>query len=86
MYNIVDDDPASRIEVFSFAWDLIERKWPNQTKQAPLPESTESPILQRSSRGEKRVSNARMKNELGVRLLHPSYKSGLQSIIESIDS
>lgn len=49
-------------------------------------ESSELIVKKRGLRGEKRVSNARMKKELGVRLLHPSYRSGLQSIIDQMDS
>uniref|UniRef100_A0A2N9IK42 NAD-dependent epimerase/dehydratase domain-containing protein n=2 Tax=rosids TaxID=71275 RepID=A0A2N9IK42_FAGSY len=73
VYNIVDDDPAPREEVFAYARDLVEKKWPGQIKQST--NESESFIKKGSPRGEKRVSNARMKKELGVRLLHPSYES-----------
>uniref|UniRef100_A0A5B7BPM1 Putative dTDP-D-glucose 4,6-dehydratase n=1 Tax=Davidia involucrata TaxID=16924 RepID=A0A5B7BPM1_DAVIN len=85
-YNIVDDDPAPRIEIFTFARDLIQKKWPGQMKQTTSPDRDKSFIPEGSSRGEKRVSNARMKKELGVRLLHPSYRSGLQSVIAHMDN
>ncbi|GJV72748.1 putative NAD(P)-binding Rossmann-fold superfamily protein [Tanacetum coccineum] len=80
IYNIVDDDPAPRTEVFSFAHKLIKEKWPSEIKKVVSPAINESFTGERSLRGEKRVVNERMKNELGVRLLHPSYRSGLQSI------
>ncbi|KAF5455867.1 hypothetical protein F2P56_025400 [Juglans regia] len=83
VYNIVDDDPAPREEVFAYASDLIEKKWPGRIKQSAS--RSESLIGKGGRRGEKRVSNARMKKELGVRLLHPSYRSGLQSIINHIE-
>ncbi|XP_059634060.1 uncharacterized protein LOC132276589 [Cornus florida] len=86
IYNIVDDDPAPRIEVFTFARDLIEKKWPGHIKQITSDDRSESIIPEGTSRGEKRVSNARMKKELGVTLLHPSYESGLQSIINHMDN
>ncbi|GAY43028.1 hypothetical protein CUMW_071430 [Citrus unshiu] len=85
VYNVVDDDPAPREEVFAYAWDLVEKKWPGLLKHRKPRENTESSNEKGSSRGEKRVSNARMKKELGVRLWHPSYKSGLQSIINQMD-
>lgn len=85
VYNVVDDDPAPREEVFAYAWDLVEKKWPDLLKHRKPRENTESSNEKGSSRGEKRVSNARMKKELGVRLQHPSYKSGLQSIINQMD-
>ncbi|KAM1662984.1 hypothetical protein ACFX13_043265 [Malus domestica] len=87
VYNIVDDDPAPREEVFEYARDLVEKKWPGWIKQpSEQKESSEPVVKKRGLRGEKRVSNARMKKELGVRLLHPSYRSGLQSIIDQMDS
>ncbi|KAG8654625.1 protein YeeZ isoform X2 [Manihot esculenta] len=83
IYNIVDDDPAPREEVFAYAEDLIEKKWPGWVKQSTSSERAISSNKD-SSRGEKRVCNERMKRELGVRLLHPSYKSGLLSIIDQM--
>ncbi|KAI3799060.1 hypothetical protein L1987_34350 [Smallanthus sonchifolius] len=83
IYNIVDNDPAPRIEVFSFAHKLINEKWPSQMKMKKT--ATNEPFTEKGSvRGEKRVVNARMKKELGVRLIHPSYRSGLQSICDQI--
>ncbi|KAH9623898.1 hypothetical protein KSS87_003114 [Heliosperma pusillum] len=77
IYNVVDDDPTPRAEVFEFAEQLINKRWPGLvTPNESFIQKTD-PIG-----GEKRVSNARMKNELGVRLCHPSYRSGLQSIID----
>lgn len=74
---MVDDDPAPRAEVFAFAHDLVEQKWPGRfSPQRAIPS-----LEMGSSKGEKRVSNARLKKELGVRLLHPDYKSGLRNII-----
>ncbi|CAI0436040.1 unnamed protein product, partial [Linum tenue] len=86
IYNVVDDDPAPREEVFAYAEDLVEKKWPGFIEQAPLTPKEDKPCVfgKRSSRGEKRVSNARMKSELGVKLRHPSYRSGLLSITEQL--
>ncbi|KAF5183859.1 NAD(P)-dependent oxidoreductase [Thalictrum thalictroides] len=83
IYNIVDDDPASRAEVFAFAQTLIEKKWPGKMKHSTFMSGSVGP--QKILQGEKRVSNARLKDELGVKLIHPTYRSGLGSIIESID-
>ncbi|CAK7346317.1 unnamed protein product [Dovyalis caffra] len=85
IYNIVDDDPAPREEVFTYAEDLIENKWPGRTKRSTDYASAVSPTKKANSRGDKRVSNMRMKRELGVKLLHPSYKSGLLSIIDQME-
>ncbi|XWS14537.1 hypothetical protein CRYUN_Cryun35bG0018300 [Craigia yunnanensis] len=86
IYNIVDDDPASRKEVFAYALDLIEKKWPSLIKEITSPERAESFVQKATLRGEKQVSNARMKKELAVQLLYPSYKSGLQSIIDQMEN
>ncbi|XVE94651.1 hypothetical protein REPUB_Repub02eG0027100 [Reevesia pubescens] len=86
IYNIVDDDPAPRKEVFAYALDLVEKKWPALIKEITSPERAESFVQKATSRGEKRVSNARMKEELAVKLLYPSYKSGLRSIIDQMEN
>ncbi|KAM0845736.1 hypothetical protein ACQ4PT_056145 [Festuca glaucescens] len=78
IYNVVDDDPAPRAEVFAFAQSLIEKIYPDLATDSTGPDSQDRIIA-----GEKRVSNARLKEELGVRLVHPSYRSGLQSILDS---
>ncbi|CAN0920300.1 hypothetical protein LINGRAHAP2_LOCUS31963 [Linum grandiflorum] len=78
IYNIVDDDPAPREEVFRYAEDLVKKKWPDLIKQGSPSEAEMSGVLgKKSSRGEKRVSNTRIKRELGVKLHHTSYRSGL---------
>ncbi|XVF73807.1 hypothetical protein PTKIN_Ptkin13bG0011200 [Pterospermum kingtungense] len=82
IYNIVDDDPASRKEVFAYAFDLVEEKWPSMTKEITSPEREE---FFATLKGDKKVSNARMKKDLAVQLLYPSYKSGLQSIIDQME-
>ncbi|KAL2318789.1 hypothetical protein Fmac_032665 [Flemingia macrophylla] len=84
VYNIVDDDPAPREEVFEYAMKLVEKKWPELKLRSVEQRQKEMPIV--NPRGEKRVSNDRMKRELGVQLLYPDYRSGLNSIIDNIHS
>ncbi|CAM0880830.1 unnamed protein product [Alopecurus aequalis] len=78
IYNVVDDDSAPRAEVFAFAQSLIEKIYPDLATDSAGPDSQDRIIA-----AEKRVSNARLKEELGVSLVHPSYRSGLQSILDS---
>ncbi|AES59572.2 putative NAD(P)-binding domain-containing protein [Medicago truncatula] len=85
VYNIVDDDSAPREEVFEYARKLVEKKWPDLNLQH-LEQKDWSIVKTRNKRGEKRVSNALMKKELGVQLLYPDYRSGLQSIIDQIEN
>ncbi|XP_027333404.1 uncharacterized protein LOC113848199 [Abrus precatorius] len=85
VYNIVDDDPAPREEVFEYARKLVEKKWPGLNLQN-VEQKECSVVKTRNAKGEKRVSNARMKKELGVQLLYPHYRLGLQSIIDHIQN
>ena len=82
----MDDDPAPREVVFAFARDLIEKQWPEMAITFQAQDKTEdTKFPQRRKIGrEKRVSNARLKEELGVSLLYPSYKSGLENILNSM--
>lgn len=68
-----------------YGQNLVEKKWSGQTRQLTSLETAESSLSKANVRGDKRVLNARMKNELGVQLRHPSYRSGLQSILEHLD-
>ncbi|XP_009774248.1 uncharacterized protein LOC107781961 [Nicotiana tabacum] len=86
IYNVVDDDPAPREQVFTFARNLAEKKWPGHLTLNKSSEDAASLNPQEASRGEKRVSNKRIKSELGVRLLYPTYESGLRSIIEHMEN
>uniref|UniRef100_A0A0V0HYG8 Putative dTDP-D-glucose 4,6-dehydratase-like n=1 Tax=Solanum chacoense TaxID=4108 RepID=A0A0V0HYG8_SOLCH len=86
IYNVVDDDPAPREQVFKFARNLVEEKWPGHISPNNSSEEAKFLIPLGASRGEKRVSNKRIKTELEVRLLYPTYESGLRSIIERIEN
>ncbi|XP_077244268.1 NAD(P)-binding Rossmann-fold superfamily protein isoform X2 [Tasmannia lanceolata] len=79
IYNVVDDDPAPRAEVFAFARDLIEKRWPGKMDGSHSPSTEDLTIQKNSNRGEKQVSNALLKKELGVSLLHPTYRCKLMA-------
>ncbi|KAG9449758.1 hypothetical protein H6P81_009723 [Aristolochia fimbriata] len=84
VYNVVDDDPTPRVEVFEFAREMLKEKWPGEMAKS-LPSPVTDFIHKKDDyKGEKRVSNALMKRELGIKLLHPTYRSGLRSIAESL--
>ena len=78
VYNICDDDPAPPEAVIGYAAELLGR---------PLPpaedfETADMTPMARSFYAEsKRVSNRRIKQELGVRLRFPDYRAGLQSLL-----
>jgi nucleoside-diphosphate-sugar epimerase len=77
-YNTCDDNPAPPEDVLSHAAALLGLPEP---PAVPFERAEMSPMA-RSFYGEsKRVSNARIKSELGVRLLHPTYQAGLAALL-----
>ena len=77
IYNVCDDEPASQSDVISFAYSLMGRSPP---PEIPLEKSELSSMALSFWRDNRRVSNARIKQELGIKLAFPSYKDGLNSI------
>lgn len=82
----MDDDPTPRQEVFAFARSLIEKRWPGLLNDSGNIDTQETEAQKVHVGGEKRVSNARLKKELGVNLLYPTYRLGLQAILESCEA
>jgi nucleoside-diphosphate-sugar epimerase len=85
VFNVCDDEPAPPQDVVAYAASLLG-------VPPPPEEPFEAAVLSsmaRSFYGEsKRVCNARMKQELGYRLLYPTYREGLQALmaIEKVSS
>lgn len=78
IYNICDDDPAPPEDVISFAAELLGLPVP----EAVAFEDADLSAMARSFYAEsKRVRNARIKDELGVRLRYPTYKDGLRALL-----
>jgi nucleoside-diphosphate-sugar epimerase len=80
IYNICDDEPAPPHEVVSFAADLLGITPPPLIAydQADL-----SPMARSFYEENKRVTNNRMKEELGVVLKYPTYREGLRACLEA---
>ncbi len=81
IYNCCDDNPAPAEEVIAYACEMLG--------YAPLPlidfdDSNLSEMAKSFYLDNKLVSNQRIKKELGINLLWPSYKDGLSNIINSI--
>ena len=79
-YNLADDRPAPPAEVTEFACRLLDLPLP---PAEPFEAAQLSPMAASFYRDSKRVSNARIKAELGVRLRYPSYREGLQALFEA---
>ncbi len=78
IYNVADDEPAAQADVVACACRLLGRAVPRAVPLAEAPLSA----LARSFYGDnKRVSNRRIKDELGVTLLYPTYREGLAAIL-----
>jgi len=79
VYNVCDDDPAAPEDVLSLAAQLLGLPEPPMV----LYEDAEMTPMARSFYAEnKRVRNDRIKTELGVKLLYPTYREGLQSLLD----
>ena len=77
-YNVCDDEPAPPAEVIAFACDLLGVAPP---PLIPFADAELSPMGRSFYRDNKRVSNQRIKDELGVRLAYPDYRSGLRALL-----
>ena len=77
IFNLSDDLPAKQLDVAKFAASLLKRKSPQTV-------SLESDLVSEMARSfykeEKKVSNTRLKDELGYKLTFPSFKEGLFAI------
>jgi len=78
VYNVCDNDPAPPQDVIAYAADLLGLPIP----EAVDFEAAEMSAMARSFYAEsKKVRNDRIKDELGVALLYPTYQSGLTSLL-----
>mgnify|MGYP003634979674 FL=1 len=77
-YNVCDDEPAPPQDVIAAAARLLGMEPPAEESF----ESAQMGAMAKSFYGEsKRVSNARIKAELGVNLRYPTYMAGLRAVL-----
>lgn len=78
IYNVCDNMPAPPEDVIGYAATLLGLPMPPTLdfETADL-----SPMARSFYAESKKVSNARIKAELGVRLRYPDYKTGLQALL-----
>jgi nucleoside-diphosphate-sugar epimerase len=83
-YNVCDDDPAPPEDVLAHAAELLGLPPP-----PAIPYDEAAPSMTDMARSfyaeSKRVSNRRIREELGVRLRWPDYRSGLAGLLEAGD-
>jgi nucleoside-diphosphate-sugar epimerase len=78
VYNVADDEPAPPQDVIAFACELLGVAPP---PEVPYEEAELSPMARSFYADNRRISNARIKRELGVSLRYPSYREGLRAIL-----
>ncbi len=76
-YNVCDDEPCPPQEVVEYAANLLGMPVP---PEIPFEQAELSPMAKSFYADSKRVSNKRIKNELGYKLLYPNYRDGLSAL------
>jgi nucleoside-diphosphate-sugar epimerase len=81
IYNVADDEPAPPQDVIAFAAELLGVEPPPEVpfEQAELSEAARSFYADN-----RRVANGRIRTELGVDLLFPTYREGLRAILDGM--
>ena len=82
IYNLCDDEAAEQQVVEAYAAELLGIEPP---PLVPFDEEIKEmlPIAKTFWQDNRRVNNARIKNELGVKLIYPTYREGLTAIYQS---
>jgi len=78
IYNVCDNDPAPPQDVIGHAAALLGLPLP---PALDFEEADLTPMARSFYAESKKVSNARIKEELGVHLLYPDYKTGLAALL-----
>jgi len=80
-YNVCDDEPAPPQEVIAHAAHLLGIEPP---PEIAFDDAELSPMARSFYAESKRVSNARIKSELGVALAYPNYREGLAALLKKM--
>lgn len=80
IYNVCDDKPATAADVVAYGCELLGVAPP---PAVPFEEARlgMSPMALSFWRDNRRVSNRRIREELGVALDHPTYRDGLRAVL-----
>jgi len=79
IYNLADDQPSPSQDVVTYACELTGAALP---PLIPFDDAELAPMVRSFYKENKRVKNARIKDELGVHLLHPDYREGLKACLK----
>lgn len=77
IYNVADDEPAAPGDIVAHAARMIGIEPPPEIdfEEANLP-----PMVRSFYEGSRKIGNARIKSELGVRLRYPTFREGLAAL------
>ncbi|MFT3810242.1 MAG: SDR family oxidoreductase [Micropepsaceae bacterium] len=78
--NIADDEPAPPQDVITEAARLLGVEPPPE-EDFETAKARMTPMALEFYSANRRIANARMKAELGLRLIHPTYREGLRAIL-----
>ena len=78
IYNVCDDEPAPPQDVIAHAAALLNLPPPPEVAYA---DADLSPMARSFYAESKRVSNRRLREELGVALRYPDYRAGLAAVL-----
>lgn len=78
IYNMCDNDPAPPQDVIGYAAQLLGVPLP---EEVAFDEAEMTPMARSFYAESKKVSNERIRIELGVELLYPDYRAGLEALL-----
>lgn len=81
IYNLADDYPCPAHEVVAYGAELLGMAPPPLVKYADV-EAELSPMMREFYSASRRTSNAKLKALLGGELTYPTYREGLQALME----
>ena len=79
IYNVCDDEPAPQADVVTLACNLLGAPVPPLVKFDEAAKSL-SPMARSFWNDNRLVDNSRIKNDLKVNLVYPTYREGLRAI------
>lgn len=79
IYNLADNMPSPQFELIDYAYQLINQ---NPPKRISFEKADLSEMAKEFYTQNKRVSNNKIKKQLGIKLKYSSYKEGLKALIK----
>jgi nucleoside-diphosphate-sugar epimerase len=77
IYNAVDDEPVRQLAMF---------QWLAQRTGRPLPPSVPEEGVSKRGESNKRISNSKLKRELGYRFKYPTFREGFEELMGSSET